>query len=58
MPVNLQGEAVNPEPFARSDGWGVGTPIMVTIAGVDPEASGFPSEADPATSIKTGAAAP
>ncbi|MBP7629732.1 MAG: hypothetical protein KA758_04730 [Acidimicrobiales bacterium] len=54
MPVNLQGEAVDPEPFARSDGWGVGTPIMVTIAGVDPEASGFPSEADPATSVDDG----
>lgn len=51
MPVNRAGVAVDPEPFSRSDGWGVGTPIMVTIAGVDPVASHFPSEADPSSSM-------
>lgn len=54
MPVNTSGVAVDPEPFARSDGWGVGTPIMVTITGVDVAASNFPSEADPSTSVEDG----
>jgi hypothetical protein len=54
MPVNTQGVAVDPEPFARSDGWGVGTPIMVTMAGVDLEASGYPTEDDPSGSVEDG----
>ncbi len=54
LPVNDDGVAVEAEPFSRSDGWGVGTPIMVTIEGVDPEASNFPSEADPSTSVEDG----
>ncbi|MEO6628369.1 MAG: hypothetical protein ABIP03_07330 [Aquihabitans sp.] len=51
MPVNAKGVAVDPGPFARNDGWGVGTPIMVTIANVDLEASKFPNEADPSSSV-------
>ena len=54
MPVNTSGVAVDPEPFGRSDGWGVGTPIMLTLVDVDVEASNFPSEADPSTSVEEG----
>jgi len=54
LPVNVDGVEVEPKAWARLDGWGVGTPIMTTIAGVDPEASSFPSEADPASSLGKG----
>ena len=54
LPVNVDGVEVEPKAWARLDGWGVGTPIMTTIAGVDPEASSFPTEADPASSLEKG----
>jgi hypothetical protein len=52
MPVNVSGVPVSTEPFARSDGWGVGTPIMFTAEGVDPEASDFPPEDDLGRSLE------
>jgi hypothetical protein len=54
LPVNEAGVAVDPAPFARNDGWGVGTPIMFTAEGVDPDASAFPSESDIGRSLDPG----
>ena len=51
MPVNVDGSQADPEPFARSDGWGVGTPIMVSIPGISLEASGYPTEDDISVSV-------
>ena len=52
MPVNAEDVAVDPAPFARSDGWGVGTPIMFSAAGVDTVASRFPPEQDLGRSLE------
>ncbi|MCB0987372.1 MAG: hypothetical protein KDB09_06330 [Acidimicrobiales bacterium] len=54
LPTNTKGVVVKDTAWKRLDGWGVGTPIMTTIAGVDPEGSNFPSEADPASSLEKG----
>lgn len=51
MPVNASGSAVDPAPWSQSDGWGVGTPIMVTIDDLDLAASGYATEEDPARSL-------
>ena len=51
MPVNSSGSAVDPAPWSQSDGWGVGTPIMATIADLDLAASGYATEDDLARSL-------
>lgn len=44
LPANNGGLHVRPEPYRRLDGYGVGTPIMVRFANLDP--SGLPDETD------------
>lgn len=49
LPANADGKHVDPEPFRRLDGYGVGTPIMAQFPNVD--ASEFASRYDVAPSV-------
>jgi hypothetical protein len=51
LPSTTKGEATDPTPFNAADGWGVGSPIMLSVPDVDLAASGWASEADLAASV-------
>ena len=51
LPATADGTPGDPEPFNGSDGWSVGSPIMVAVPGIDLEASGWVAETDLAASV-------